>query len=63
MALIVRETVGAGVADTVPLELVCTIVVVTVWVVVYEEDEGIWVCADASAARAKKRTAKDRFFT
>ena len=60
MALMMRETVGAGASA--PLVLVCTVVVVTVGVVVYDE-EGVWVCADASAAAAKKAMANDRFFT
>ena len=54
----VRETVGAGAGVSAPLELVCT--VVAVWLVVYD---GVWVCADARAATAKKPMARDSFFT
>ena len=42
-----------------PLAFVCT-VVLTVWVVAYD---GVWVCADAMAATAKKPMARDSFFT
>ena len=59
----VRETVGAGAGVKAPLELVCTVVVVTVCVVVYDEDGVVWVCADASATEAKKTKIRDRFFT
>lgn len=62
MALIVRETVGAGVGVSEPLDVDCTVVVVTVCVVVYD-DGVVWVCADASAAAAKKTMARDKFFT
>jgi len=43
------------------IELVATVVVVTVCVVVYVD--GAWVCADASAAAAEKTMARHRFFT
>jgi hypothetical protein len=57
----VRITVGAGAALSTPLEVVATVVVVTVCVVV--DVDGAWVCADASAAVAEKTTARHNFFT
>ncbi len=61
MALMVRITVGAGAALSTPLEVVATVVVVTVCVVV--DVDGAWVCADASTAAAEKITARHNFFT
>ena len=55
----VRITVGAGAALSTPLEVVATVVVVTVCVDV----DGAWVCADASTAAAEKITARHNFFT
>ena len=57
----VRITVGAGAALSTPLEVVATVVVVTVCVVEYVD--GAWVCADASAAATEKTTARHSFFT
>lgn len=56
----VRITVGAGAALSAPLDVVATVVVVTVCVVEYVD--GVWVCADASAA-AEKTTVRHSFFT
>lgn len=57
----VRITVGAGAELSVPLEVVATVVVVTVCVVEYVD--GAWACADTSAAVAEKTTARHSFFT
>src|SRR6478736_2877975 len=56
----VRETVGTGDGAGVLAEVVATVVVVTVCVVYVD---GEVVCADTSAAAAKKKTARDKFFT
>ena len=52
---------GAGAALGTPLDVVATVVVVTVCVVEYVD--GAWVCADARAAAAEKTTARHSFFT
>ena len=57
MAFVVRVTVGADMV----VEVVATVVVVTVCVVEYVD--GAWVCADASAAAAEKTMARHIFFT
>ena len=57
----VRITVGAGAALSTPLDVVATVVVVTVCVVEYVD--GAWVCADTSAAAAEKTIARHNFFT
>jgi hypothetical protein len=62
MALIVRETVGTGDGVGVLADVVATVVVVTVCVV-YVDGDVVCVCADTSAAAAKKKTARDKFFT
>ncbi len=56
----VRETVAAPVRLL--ADVVATVVVVTVCVV-YVDGEVVCVCADTSAAAAKKKTARDKFFT
>ena len=57
----VRETAGTGAGAGV-LVVVAT-VVVTVCVVVTVDGAVVWACADAGFAAAKKRMARNSFFT
>jgi hypothetical protein len=59
----VRETAATGAGVGALFEVVWTVVVVTVGVVVEVDGEDGCVCADASAAAAKKVKARDSFFT
>jgi hypothetical protein len=65
MALMVRETVGAGAGAgaTALDEVVATVAVVTVDVVVVDEGAAVGDCPYAKVVRAQMKKARERFFT